>query len=78
MSSLRSDIFWARVCALKLEDLSGNFKSKGIDTFAKYAYGSSFTPTVSDPDLLDKKLLEPIAGDAIQHIPMLRYLWWEA
>jgi len=44
MVSLRSESFFARMTELGLEDCIGEAKSRNIDSFAKFAYGSDYNP----------------------------------
>ena len=78
MASVRSEIFWARVAELGLEDCIPNMKAKGLNSYAKFAFGSDYTPQQADPSTLVKDLLKPLAGDKEELIPLLRLLWWES
>ena len=44
MSSMRSENFWSRVIELELEECIPNLKAKGLTTYAKFAFGSDYTP----------------------------------
>ena len=63
---------------LGLESCLAKAKSLNIDTLAKFAFGCDYTPQHPKTELLEEKLLGPIAGDKKENIPMLRMLWWEA
>ena len=78
MASMRSENFWARVIELNLEDCIPEMKVKGLDTYAKFAFGSDYTPAQSDATMLTEKLLKPLAGANDALIPGLRMLWWES
>ena len=78
MSSMRSENFYMRVIELELEEIIPNLKAKGLTTFAKFAFGSDYTPQQSDATMLTEKLLKPLVGENEGLIPSLRMLWWES
>ena len=78
MASMRSDIFFARVVEMGVEDAIPSLKAKGLTTYARFAFGSEFTPANPDTTILTNSLLAPLAGDDADLIPLLRMLWWES
>ena len=78
MSSFRAENFFARVTELDFEECIAALKAKGLTTFAKFAFGSDYTPQQADAAVLTKQLLEPVAGENVSLTPMLRMLWWES
>ena len=78
MASMRSEVFWARVVELDLEECIPQLKVKFLTTYAKFAFGSDYTPQQADAQVLTDKLLKPIAGENETLIPALRMLWWES
>jgi len=78
MSSMRSENFWARVVELDLEECIPAMKAKGLTTYAKFAFGSDYTPQQADATMLTSQLLKPLAGENEGLIPPLRMLWWES
>ena len=63
MASMRSENFWARVVELNLEECIPAMKSKGLTTYAKFAFGSNYTPQQADATMLTEQLLKPLAGE---------------
>jgi len=85
MASMRAETFWARVIELGLEDCVPSLKAKGLITYAKFAFGSEYTPQQADTSTLTKQLFKPIVEDAStgerqreELLPLLRMLWWES
>ena len=78
MASMRSENFWVRVIELNLEECIPAMKSKGLTTYAKFAFGSDYTPQQADATMLSEQLLKPMAGENVSLIPPLRMLWWES
>ena len=78
MSSMRSETFIARVIELDLAECVPAMKVKGLNAYAKFAFGSDYTPQQADSTLLAEQLLKPLAGDNAALIPPLRMLWWES
>ena len=78
MASFRKENFFARVMELNLEECIPTLKAKGFTTYATFAFGSDYTPQQADAAVLTKQLLEPVAGENVALIPMLRMLWWES
>ena len=78
MSSMRPEVFAARVVGLGLGECLPRMKARGLDTHSKFAFGSEFTPASTDTSKLMEQLLKPMAGDTEEHIPLLRLLWWES
>ena len=79
MASTRTEAFSARVVDLGLEPCLAALKLKGLDTHAKFAFGSDYTPQHPDPAVLTESLLKPVAGEnGEKFLPMLRMLWWES
>ena len=78
MSSMRSENFWARVVELDLEEYIPAMKAKNLTTYAKFAFGSDYTPQQADATVLTERLLKPLAGENEGLIPSLRMLWWES
>jgi len=78
MASTRPEALWSRMIELGLEDLIGAFKTKGMNTFAKFGFGCDYTPHGGDPAKLTEDLLKPLAGETPEHVMMLRMLWWES
>lgn len=78
MASERQEVFFARVVELSLEDLIPALKTRGLTSYAKFAFGCDYNPQMADASLLATQLLKPICGDDEHHIPSLRRLWWEA
>ena len=75
---MRTEVFWARVAELGLEDAIPAMKVRGVTAFAKFAIGSDYTPQQPDMTVLATQLLKPLAGNNTDLIPMLRMLWWES
>jgi hypothetical protein len=78
MASMRSENFWARVVELDLEECIPAMKTRGLTTFAKFAFGSNYTPQQADATMLTDQLLKPLAGENDSLIPPMRMLWWES
>ena len=78
MASQRQEVFMARVAELGLEDAIPKLKTKGLTTYAKYAFGCDYNPQMPDPSILTNQLLEPVADGKEDMVPLLRMLWWEA
>ena len=78
MASSRSENFITRVIELDLDECIPALKAKGLTTFAKFAFGSDYTPQQADAAVLTSQLLEPLAGENKSLIPLLRMLWWES
>jgi len=78
MASLRVENFMARVIEVGLAECIPQLTAKGFTTYAKFAFGCSYTPQQADTSILTDLLLKPIAGDNEDLIPMLRMLWWES
>jgi hypothetical protein len=78
MASLRSENFITRVIELDLDECIPALKAMGLTTFAKFAFGSDYTPQQADAAVLTSQLLEPLAGENKNLIPLLRMLWWES
>jgi len=78
MASERAEVFLARVVELGLEDCIPKMKTKGLTTYALFAFGTDFNPQMSSTSLLNEQLLEPLSDGNAELIPKLRRLWWEA
>eukprot|EP00974_Lingulodinium_polyedra_P059638 5744966-Lingulodinium_polyedra.AAC.1 len=74
MSSLRTETFFARVVELGLEDCIPAMKTKGLDAYAKFVFGSDSTPQQTDAAVLANQLLKPLADGKEELIPILRML----
>ena len=75
---MRIETFTARVVELDLAECIPAMKAKGLTTYAKFAFGSDYTPQQADATMLTEQLLKPLAGEIISLIPPLRMLWWES
>lgn len=78
MTSMRTETFWARVLEMGLEECIPALKTKGLTTYAKFAFGSDYTPQQADTSTLATQLLKPIVDGKEELIPLLRMLWWES
>ena len=78
MASARPEVSAARFNELGLGACLDRAKAKGIDTLAKFAFGCEYTPQHPRTELLEEKLIVPIAFNNASHILTLRMLWWEA
>ena len=54
--------FVARLREVKLEHMVESFRAARMDTFAKMAFGSTYVPNVSPPDVFIREIVVPITG----------------
>ena len=59
--------FAKRVTELGLEDVAAEFESRGWDTFAAFAFSSSYSPSASD-DTPFRAVIQEILGAADCHL----------
>ena len=69
MTSTRKEVFAARVIELGLAECMAAMTLKGVDTYRSFAFGCEYTPQHPRPEVLDEKLLAPIAANDATRIP---------